>query len=490
MAEDIVRVGAQQLSAARGDARAMTERALHMRCLAYLAQAKATLLTETIFEIDRGRRDLRAAKTRLGDTNADLLQTQQRLMTAMEQSAEGVVITDAGGNIQYANPAYVSLSGYARDELLGENPSMLRSGVQGEEFYREMWQELTAGNVWSGRFINRHADGDLWHGDATISPVRDTGGTITNYVGVIRDVSREVKLEEELRRAQKMDAIGQLAGGVAHDFNNILTAVLASVDLARVFLDAHADDLQDVAMELDTIEHCAKRAAGLTRQLLVFSRKQSPVAETIDLGALVLDVETMLRRLLRENIALEVRCPEEPVWIHMDPGYVEQVLVNLVVNARDAMPRGGALHIEVTQTELGEDYVASHVGVDAGAYVCLSVADTGVGMNAATRDRVFEPFFTTKVAGEGTGLGLSTVHGIVRQAGGHVGVYSEPGDGTSFRVYLPPAHGGQVLAEVTKGLAPPRGGDERLLVCDDDMAVREKLVAALTEAGYRVFSAG
>lgn len=290
------------------------------------------------------------------------------------------------------------------------------------------------------------------------------------------------KSEAQLRQTQKMEAVGRLAGGVAHDFNNLVTVIFSCGELLQARMGPDP--------QLMGIQMAAERAARLTRQLLAFSRQQVLAAQTLDLGELVGNLADMLSRLVGEDIALKVACVPDPRPVFADPGQVEQVLMNLVVNARDAMPEGGTLTLEVQNVDLDAEYAAAHPEIAAGPHVMLAVSDTGTGMDAATRERVFEPFFTTKPTGKGTGLGLATVFGIVKQSGGHIWVYSEPGLGTTFKVYLP---------EATQGSAPSprpneemgdpdRGGSETILLVEDEDPVRQVARDCLTRAGYQVLA--
>jgi len=297
------------------------------------------------------------------------------------------------------------------------------------------------------------------------------------------------RLEVQLRQAQKMEAVGQLAGGVAHDFNNILTAVFGQLDLAVQALKTQYPTARNLLDGMHQIERSAHRASALTRQLLAFSRRQVIRPEVLNLNATLRDLEKMLRRLLTENITLKQILAPDLAATRADAGQLEQVIVNLVVNARDAMPNGGRLTLETGNVVLDEAYAALHPGAQPGEHVVLAVSDTGHGMDPATLERIFEPFFTTKPKGQGTGLGLSTVYGIVKQAGGHVSVYSERGKGTTFKVHLPAVHEPVTLAKPARAESAPPGGTETLMICEDDPAVREMTARMLAGAGYQVLVA-
>ncbi|MBI5397472.1 MAG: PAS domain S-box protein, partial [Verrucomicrobia bacterium] len=310
-----------------------------------------------------------------------------RLTTAVEQAAESIAVTDANGTILYVNPAFQRISGYTRQETLGQNPRVLKSGKHDAAFYKQMWDTLLRGEVWTGRIINKKKDGSLYEEDVTISPVRDAAGKTVNYVAVKRDVTREATLEGQLRQAQKMEAVGRLAGGVAHDFNNILTAILGYGDLALRRLDPN----DPVRGYLAEVKQSAERAASLTRQLLAFSRKQVLVPQPRDLNALVTNLQKMLRRLIGEDIHFTTQLAPSLGRIKADAGQIEQVILNLAVNARDAMPHGGSLTITTTDADLDAAYAGEHVEVKPGRYVMLAVTDTGIGMTPEVKGHLFEP---------------------------------------------------------------------------------------------------
>jgi two-component system cell cycle sensor histidine kinase/response regulator CckA len=407
------------------------------------------------------------------------------LSTAIEQADECVIITDPQGNIVYANPTFEALMGYSQAEAVGRNPRFLKSGVQDEAFYRTLWQTITSGKVWRGRLVNRRKDGTLCTMDGTISPVRNADGIITNYVAVRRDVTVIVALEAQFRHAQKMEAVGRLAGGVAHDFNNILSVILSYAEM--VGGDLKPDE--PARADIEEIRKAALRATDLTRQLLAFSRQQVLEAKVLNLSQSVAGLEKMLRRLLGADVELVMLSPTGLGNVKADPGQVEQILMNLAVNARDAMPQGGKLTIETANVELDDDYARAHANARAGAYVMLAVSDTGTGMDAETQARIFEPFFTTKEKGKGTGLGLATVFGIVAQSNGHILVYSEPGKGTTFKIYFPRTSGAAVVDSSQPPAPEPGRGSETILLVDDDDQVRAVARAILRRNGYVVLEA-
>ena len=332
-------------------------------------------------------------------------------------------------------------------------------------------------------FRFRHANGS-WRTLDGIGRVLAGEGPL-QFVINSRDVTESRATEEQLRQSQKMEAVGRLAGGIAHDFNNLLTAIIGYAELARSRLKVEDPS----RAELAEIEKAGRRAAGLTRQLLAFSRKQVLQPRVVNLNQIVGDMDQMLQRLIGEDIEL-VTLPRENLGSVMaDTGQIEQVVLNLAINARDAMPRGGKLTIETAEAELDENYSAFHFDVPPGHYVSLIVSDNGIGMDAKTLSYAFEPFFTTKEIGKGTGLGLSTVYGIVKQSGGHVTVYSEPGVGTTFKIYLPRV---EALPDVTASSTRhpvQAGGTETVLVVEDEEPVRRLVCRSLEAQGYKTLSA-
>jgi nitrogen-specific signal transduction histidine kinase/CheY-like chemotaxis protein len=319
---------------------------------------------------------------------------------------------------------------------------------------------------------------------AVMFPLRDSSGEPYGLCGIATDVTEQKRTEERLRQSQKMEAVGRLAGGVAHDFNNILTAILGYGALLRDQVPSAA-----ARADLDEIEAEGERAAALTQQLLAFSRKEALSPKVLDLNAIVADTERMLTRVLGENVALSCRLSPELGWVKADKSQLEQVVLNLAVNARDAMPGGGSLTIETANRELDEEYCQSHPEARPGRHAMLAVTDTGTGMDAPTLARIFEPFFTTKEAGRGTGLGLSTVYGIARQSGGHIAVLSEPGRGTSFQLYLPIVTEAPE-AETKASIHAPSGAGEVVLLVEDEEPLRRLGVRILSKAGYAVIEAG
>ena len=415
---------------------------------------------------------------------------REQLAAAIAQTSDIVMITDPEGVIQYVNPAFVRITGYSQQEALGRSPRLLKSGEQDQEFYREMWGTISAGRSWQGRIINKRQDGDLYIEEAHISPVLDKSGAICNYVAIKTDITDHLKLYEEkanlekqMREAQKMESIGRLAGGVAHDFNNMLTVISGYTTIVSEQMEEHDPLRQD----LEQVQDAAMRARDLTRQLLAFARRQTVSPQVIDLNEVLAKSHKMLGRLIGEDIDLKM-IPCENVWpLKLDPAQIDQIIANLAVNARDAINGVGRVSIETHNIVLDKEFCSNHLNLQPGEYVLLSFSDTGMGMDRETLDKIFEPFFTTKKVGEGTGLGLSTVYGIVRQAGGLVDVHSEPDRGTTFKLYLPrcdETHTEVILEQEANKFI----GNETILVVEDEAPILELCSEVLKIAGYNVLT--
>lgn len=407
---------------------------------------------------------------------------RNRLMQATEQLTETIVITDSEGLIQYVNPAFSRTTGYSRDEALGQNPRFLKSGQMGAASYTDMWTTIASGEVWSGCLINKKKDGSIFREECTISPVKDELGKVCNYIAVKRDISREEELQDQLRQSQKMDAVGQLAGGVAHDFNNILQAIMG---YSQMITDCSEADSEAAELS-EEITQASLRAAALTRQLLAFSRKQVIAPAVLDVNEGVANLLKMLGRLIGEEINL-VWKPGHKLWpVWMDPEQFNQVLMNLVVNARDAIDGQGTVELATAECVHDEAFCESNIGAQPGDYITLQVSDTGCGMSPELVSRIFEPFFTTKGQGKGTGLGLSTVYGIVKQNEGYVEVRSELNAGSRFIIHLPRCSEEKIrtIEEETGGQIP-RGSESVLLVEDEEPLLKlgTKLIRSL---GYTV----
>jgi PAS domain S-box-containing protein len=406
------------------------------------------------------------------------------LATAIEQSAEAVVITDTDGTIQYVNPAFEDITGYTRSEAVGANPRILKSGEHDHAFYRDLWESISSGQVWSGLFTNRAKDGSLYEEEASISPVRGGDGQIIAYVGVKRDVSEERRLTKKLAHSQKLEALSHLAGGIAHNFNNLLMTISGSTELLRLRLPEETRDCE----EFMTIEKTVARAAEVARRLLSVTHQQELEKEVLDLHDVLSAEIEMLRRVLPESISIEYNLSSDLPAVRGDRGQVAQILVNLVVHAGASMPDGGVITITASGVTPDAFLLAAHPDAAEGSYVRLSIADTGAGMDAETRDHVFEPFSTASLDIEDSGLDLAAVYGIVKQHEGMIEVDSCPGAGSRFDIYLP-----ATTEKPRKVESQPEGaaigGGETILVVEDEEGVRNTQVEMLGALGYNVLAA-
>jgi len=410
--------------------------------------------------------------------------SRKLLSAAIEQSAEAVIITDANGTIQYVNPAQEILSGYNHDELIGRTPNVLKNDFHDVDFHKQLWDTIGVGEAWSGRFVNKKKDGTEYHEDASISPVYDKSGNLTNFVAVKHDVTKQVALQEQLLHAQKMEAIGTLAGGFAHDFNNKLQVIDGYVDLMLFDKDLPETLKQDMRI----IKQAVDSSAELIRGMMVFSRKTPIDLLPIDLNKLVAQTGSMLARSISKMIEIDLLLADDLWAIKAAPNQIDQILMNLAVNARDAMPDGGRLTIETKNIVLDEEYCSFDPLVKPGRYVLIEVSDTGTGMDKETASHIFEPFFTTKEAVKGTGLGLAVVYGIVEQHGARIICDSAPSVGTTFRIYFPAIE--EVHEEeYFENKEPPRGQGETLLLVDDEPNLVVIVSRQLVGANYRVIKA-
>jgi PAS domain S-box-containing protein len=413
------------------------------------------------------------------------------LENSISRISDIIIITKAelldapGPEIVFVNDAFERVTGYTRAEALGKSPRMFQGPKTSRATLDRIRASITAGRSVHEELYNYGKDGREYWLDVNISPVTDRAGRITHLVAVERDITERKKLEEQFFRAQRMESIGTLAGGIAHDLNNLLSPIIMGVDLIRQF-----EVREETRMVLQNIHRSAKRGAELVRQVLSFARGVEGARVSVQLDHIVQEIEGIVANTFPKNILFERKIPADLWLVVGDPTQLNQVLLNLCVNARDAMPKGGRLTVSGMNAEIDAQYAVLNRGVVAGRYVVLEVADTGVGMTKEVADRIFEPFFTTKAVGEGTGLGLSTVLGIVRSHGGFVNVYSEPNHGSVFKVYLPAQESDQASVERVAGYASmPRGHGELILIVDDESSIRTITKQTLESFGYRAITA-
>ncbi|HYT91412.1 MAG TPA: PAS domain-containing protein, partial [Gemmataceae bacterium] len=470
------------------DQRNKEELGRRTRAEEHLQQAQAELelrVRERTAELAKVNEELRRTIAEQRRTE-EALRLRDRWLEALPQ---GVVITDPSlpdNPIIYANRGFERLTGYSQNGFLGKNPRFLQGPGSDPEAVAKLRTALREERPCLVEVLNYRKDGSSFWNALSIAPVRDASGKTSHFVGVQTDITEFKRLEEQVRQAQKMEAFGQLAGSVAHDFNNLLTIINGYSELLLNMLP-----VEEPARELvREVLRAGERSAALTRQLLAFGRRQILEPKVLDLNALVRDTEQLLRRVLGEHIELTLSLEPGLGWVKVDRGQIEQVLMNLAVNARDAMPEGGTLRIATGNVVLDESYAETHPQVHAGWYVMLAVSDTGCGMDESIQARIFEPFFTTKGPGRGTGLGLATVHGIVRQSGGRIEVHSAVGRGTTFKIYLPRVEGASPSAKSSAGLSTRPAGTETVLLVEDEEAVRQLATLALRMSGYTILEAG
>jgi PAS domain S-box-containing protein len=377
------------------------------------------------------------------------------------------------------------MTGYPAAEAIGKTPRMLQGPHTDKTVLRRLRENLQRGEMFAGEAVNYRKDGKEFDMEWQIAPLRNAEGKITHFVAIQRDITERKRLAAQLFQSQKLETVGKLAGGFAHEFNSILTAIIGQSELLLGDLPPGSPLIQN-ASEISIASH---RAAKLTRQLLAYGRKQFLQTEILDLNRVIAGMEGMFQNLAGGDVAVQLVPAADLHLVKADAGQIEQVIMNMIINARDAMPNGGRLTFETANVTLDQDSVGRYPELKPGDYVMLAITDTGTGMNDQVKARIFEPFFSTKGVGEGTGLGLSTCYGIIKQSGGHISVYSEPGRGTTFKIYLPQA---EVPAKISLPQldAPelPRG-TETILLVEDDPALREMAATLLRRLGYTVFAA-
>ena len=403
------------------------------------------------------------------------------LLTALEQAGDSIFITDINGTIQYVNAAFEKMTGYARDEAIGRSPNILKSGKMSESVYGSLWQSLLRGRTWQRRLTNRRKDGTLIEVDCTNAPIRSPGGTVTNFVSVQKDVTRQIMLEKQVLHSQRLDALGTLAGGIAHDLNNILSPIMGFSYVLSEELGPESEQYPSLVSIINSVH----RAQELVNQILLFSRGSEGNFGPCHLPKIAREVTKFIRSTLPATLNVEAALADDVTPIYADTSQVYQVILNLCINGGQAMPNGGTLRISVENTELDGDTTVFGTQL-SGPYVKITIADSGVGMDEEQLSHIFEPFYTTKEAGKGTGLGLSTVFGIVQQHQGGILVSSQPGLGTTFEVLFPVADGNKESGDVAEAPARDTSGSETILYVDDEEGITKAGRKILERQGYRV----
>lgn len=413
----------------------------------------------------------------------DLLKELTDLKFALDEAAI-VATTDQTGRITYVNDKFCDISKYGRGELLGRDHRIINSGYHSKEFIRGIWTTIARGDVWRGELRNRAKDGSIYWVDTTIVPFVGADGKPFQYTAIRYDITERKTVQEHLLRAQRMESIGTLAGGIAHDMNNILSPILMAADMIA---PGASDDAS--ARWIAMIRENAARGAELIKQVLTFARGMAGERITVQLKHIVKDLVAVLKETFPKSISLKFDVEPDLWTISADPTQIHQILMNLCINARDAMPEGGTLMLTARNVHLDESYARLHIDANPGPFVLITVSDTGTGMSQSVQERIFDPFFTTKSVGEGTGLGLSTALTLVKSHGGFINVYSEENKGTQFSIYFPSAEAMEKPSLAGDVAAIPRGAGQHVLVVDDEENIRLVTRATLEKQGYTVITA-
>jgi PAS domain S-box-containing protein len=413
------------------------------------------------------------------------LEQLELLAAGARVTPSALVITDDQGTIEWVNPGFEKISGYRADEVIGRKASVQSSGVHTAEFFAELWRTIRSGRDWHGEIVNRNKDGRLYNEEMTITPMRDAGGAISHYIAVKKDVTESKRLEAQLIRAQRLESIGMLASGIAHDLNNVLAPVLLSIELLK--LDMPGPSARE---NLNLIERAANRGAEIIRQLLTFVKGVGGGRTDVPVSHLLKGVTQLINQNFPRGIELRLDLPREAGSVKGDMAQLEQALFNIAINARDTMPGGGLIGLRAKNCRVDEAKACLHPGTRAGEFVMIAVSDTGPGMTPEHIERIFEPFFTTKPRGSGSGLGLATAEGIVRSHGGFIEVSSVVGQGSEFRVHLPVRSPAEADPSPVADERILLGRGRCILVVDDDEGIRRLTRDILARNGFIVVSAG
>jgi len=432
--------------------------------------------------------DLELLNRRLNQEIEEHKQTEEKLFKlsqSIEESPVAFVLMDVNGNLEYVNPQFFRISGYAPRNMIGLNVKSLQpTGSQTDDF-QEAWESVGADNIWRGEMQIKKQDGECFWAYLTLLPLKNPEGRVNSMMMIMEDTSEKRQLEAQLIQSQKLEGIGQLAGGVAHDFNNILTAIIGYAQL--VYLNMQSDDTN--RGHIKHILDYSEKAATITKSLLAFSRKQTTNLSCFNVNDLISDFQKLLLRLMPENIEIQTQFTSQKLSVLVDQVQLEQVIMNLATNARDAMPDGGLIIIATNMTEIDQEFIKSNGYGRTGSYAQITMADMGRGMNRQTLDKIFEPFFTTKEPGKGTGLGMTIVYNIVSRHNGFITVESEPGKGTRVRILLPIVEAAEDVNGSKTEEYIEQGGARTILVAEDDSGIRDLITTILTERGYEVIGA-
>lgn len=432
--------------------------------------------------------DLELLNRRLNQEIEEHKQTEEKLFKlsqSIEESPVAFVLMDVNGNLEYVNPQFFRISGYAPRNMIGLNVKSLQpTGSQTDDF-QEAWESVGADNIWRGEMQIKKQDGECFWAYLTLLPLKNPEGHVNSMMMIMEDTSEKRQLEAQLIQSQKLEGIGQLAGGVAHDFNNILTAIIGYAQL--VYLNMQNDDTN--RGHIKHILDYSEKAATITKSLLAFSRKQTTNLSCFNVNDLISDFQKLLLRLMPENIEIQTQFTSQKLSVLVDQVQLEQVIMNLATNARDAMPDGGLIIIATNMTEIDQEFIKSNGYGRTGSYAQITMADMGRGMNRQTLDKIFEPFFTTKEPGKGTGLGMTIVYNIVSRHNGFITVESEPGKGTRVRILLPIVQAAEDVNGSKTEEYIEQGGARTILVAEDDSGIRDLITTILTERGYEVIGA-
>jgi|GEM_PF-726208 len=444
---------------------------------------------EVLFhKLEKKVSDLEQVNRRLGQEIEDHRLAEEKLLRlsrSIEESPVAFVLMDVNGNVEYVNPEFLRISGYAIQDTAGLNVKSLQpTGNQPDDF-KKAWNSVRSDNIWRGEMRIRKKNDDWFWAYLTMLPLKNQEGRVNSYMMIMEDTSEKRRLETQLIQLQKLEGIGQLAGGVAHDFNNILTAIIGYAQL--VYLNMQQDDAN--RGHIKHIMDYSEKAASITKSLLAFSRRQTANLSCFNVNDLISDFQKLLLRLMPENIEIQTQFTSQKLSVLVDQVQLEQVIMNLATNARDAMPDGGLIIIATNMIDIDHEFIKVNGYGKTGSYVQITVADMGKGMDQQTREKIFEPFFTTKEHGKGTGLGMTIVYNIISRHNGFVNVESEPGKGTRVRILLPIVEAVEAVNGNKTEELINEGGARTILVAEDDSGIRDLITTILTERGYQVIGA-